>query len=51
MFSQLIHLNKKCVVLKGMLQSPQLKYPVHTIGIDQYKIIQQLMDKLFMPEN
>ena len=27
---------KKCVVLKGMFQSPQLKYHVQTIGIDQY---------------
>ena len=26
---------QKCVVLKGMLQSPQLKYHVNTIGIDQ----------------
>ena len=25
----------KCVVLKGMLQSPHLKYHVKTIGIDQ----------------
>ena len=23
---------QQCVVLKGMLQSPQLKYHVHTIG-------------------
>ena len=27
---------KNCVLLKGMLQSPQLKDHVHTIGIDQY---------------
>ena len=26
---------QQCVVLKGMLQSPQLKYHMHTIGIDQ----------------
>ena len=26
---------QKCVVLKGMLQSPQQKYHVQTIGIDQ----------------
>ena len=26
---------KQCVVLKGMLQSPHLKYNVHTIVIDQ----------------
>ena len=26
---------KKCVVLKGMFQSPQLKDHVQTIGIDQ----------------
>ena len=26
----------QCVVLKGMLQSTQLKDPVQTIGIDQY---------------
>ena len=25
---------QKCVVIKGMLQSPRLKYHVHTIGID-----------------
>ena len=25
---------KQCVVLKGMLQSPRLKYHVNTIGID-----------------
>ena len=25
---------KQCVVLKGMLQSPRLKYHVQTIGID-----------------
>ena len=35
MFSQLIHLKKQCVVLKGMLQSPTLKYHVQTIGIDK----------------
>ena len=29
---------QKCVVLKGMLQSPRLKYHLQTIGIDQYKI-------------
>ena len=34
---------QKCVVLKVTLKSLQLKYHVHTIGIDQYKIIQQLM--------
>ena len=27
---------QKCVVLKGMLQSPLLKDHVQTIGIDQY---------------
>ena len=27
---------QQCVVLKGMLQSPRLKYHVQTIGIDQY---------------
>ena len=26
---------KKCVVFKGMLQSPRLKDPVKTIGIEQ----------------
>ena len=26
---------QKCVVLKGMLQSPRIKYQVKTIGIDQ----------------
>ena len=26
---------QQCVVLKGMLQSPRLKYHVQTIGIDQ----------------
>ena len=25
---------KKCVVIKGMLQSPRLKDHIHTIGID-----------------
>ena len=25
---------QQCVVLKGMLQSPRLKYRVHTIGVD-----------------
>ena len=39
------------VVLKGMLQSPRLKYHIQTIVIDQYKIIQELMDKLFMLVN
>ena len=42
---------QKCVVLKVTLKSLQLKYHVHTIGIDQYKIIQQLMYKLFMLMN
>ena len=42
---------QQCVVLKGMLQSPRLKDHVQTIGIDQYKIIQQLMDKLFLLVN
>ena len=42
---------QKYVVLKGMLQSPRLKYHVQTIGIYQYKIIQQLMEKLFMLAN
>ena len=27
---------QQCVELKGLLQSPQLKYHVYTIGIDQY---------------
>ena len=27
---------QKFVVLKGMLQSPRLKYHVQTIGVDQY---------------
>ena len=27
---------QQCVALKGMLQSPLLKYHVETIGIDQY---------------
>ena len=27
---------RQCVVLKGMLQSPQLIYHIQTIGIDQY---------------
>ena len=27
---------QQCVVIKGMLQSPRLKYHVQTIGIDQY---------------
>ena len=34
----IISINKfeqQCVVLKGMLQSPRLKYHVHTIGIDR----------------
>ena len=26
---------QQCVVLKGMLQSPRIKYNVQTIGIDQ----------------
>ena len=26
---------QQCVVIIGMLQSPRLKYHVHTIGIDQ----------------
>ena len=38
-------------VLKGMLQSQLLKYHVQNIGIDQYKIIQQFMDKLFLLVN
>ena len=42
---------QKYVVLKGMLQSLRLKYYVHTIGIDQYKIIQQLTDMLFLLVN
>ena len=42
---------QKCVMLKGMLQSPRLKDHVQTIGIDQYKIIQQFMDKLFLLAN
>ena len=41
----------KCVVLKGMLQSLRLKYHVQNISIYQYKIIQQLMDKLFLLVN
>ena len=39
------------VVLKGMLQSLWLKYHLHTIGIDQYKLIQKLIDKLFLLVN
>ena len=27
---------QQCVVVKGMLQSPRLKYHIQTIGIDQY---------------
>ena len=27
---------QQCIVLKGMLQSPQLKDHIQTIGIDQY---------------
>ena len=27
---------QQCVVLKGMLQSPRLKYHMKTIGVDQY---------------
>ena len=27
---------QECVVLKGMFQSPRLKYHVQTIGIDPY---------------
>ena len=42
---------QQCVVLKGMLQSPRLKYHLQTIGIDQYKIIQQLLEKLFLIVN
>ena len=42
---------QKCVILKGMLQSPRLKDHVQTIGIDQYKIIQQFIDKLFLLVN
>ena len=38
-------------VIKGMLQSPRLKDNVQTICIYQYKIIQQLMAKLFMLVN
>ena len=41
----------QCVVIKGMLKLPQLKDHVQTIGIDQYKIIQQFMDNLFLLEN
>ena len=44
-------LEKKCVLIKGMLQSPRLKYHVQTIGIDQYKIIQKLMKKIFLLVN
>ena len=50
----IISINKfeqQCVVLKGMLQSTRLKYHLQTIDIDQYKILQQLMDKLFMLVN
>ena len=35
MFSQIDTFKQQCVVLKGMLQSPLLKYHVQTIGIDQ----------------
>ena len=42
---------QKCVVLKVTLKSLQLKDHVQTIGIDQYKIVQQLMYKLFMLVN
>ena len=42
---------QKCVVIKVMLQSPQQKDHVQTIGIEQYKIVQQLMDMLFMLVN
>ena len=42
---------KKCVVLKGMLQFPRLKDHLQTISIDQYKLIQQLTDKLFLLVN
>ena len=36
MFYQIDTFEQKCVVLKGMLQSPRLKDHVHTIGIDPY---------------
>ena len=42
---------QQCVVLKGILQSPWLKDHLQTIGIDQYKILQQLMDKLVLLAN
>ena len=42
---------QKRVVLKVTLKSLQLKYHVHNIGIDQYKIVQQLMYQLFMLVN
>ena len=34
---------KQCVVLKGTLQSPQLKYHVHTIGIHPSLIIHNVL--------
>ena len=36
MFSQIDTFEQQCVVLKGMLQSLQLKYHVQTIGIDPF---------------
>ena len=42
---------QQCIVLKGMSQSPRLKDHLQNIGIYQYKIIQQLMDKLFLLVN
>ena len=42
---------QKYVVLKVTLKSLQLKYHVHTIGIDQYKMMQQLIYKLLMLVN
>ena len=43
--------HNQCVVLKVTLKSLQLKDHVQTIGIDQYKIIQIFMYKLFMLVN
>ena len=36
---------QKCVVIKGMLQSPLLKYHVHTIGIDPSLINNTIYEK------
>ena len=36
MFSPIDTFEQQCVVLKGMLQSPQLKDHVQTMGIYQY---------------